>query len=107
MSKFYNTKHPDWFRKWQIKFYNSKRWKDLRQEVRNEKRMRCDNCGKLIKGKSICDHRIEVSPDNYRDESITLSKSNLDLLCIECHNTKTFGVFVSYEVDERKDVNLF
>ena len=107
MSRYQNPKHPEWFRKWQIKFYNSKPWKTLRQEIRNEKKMRCDMCHRLIKGKSICDHRIEVTPDNYQDESITLNKDNIDLLHIECHNTKTFGSPINYNVEERKEVNLF
>ena len=107
MSKYQNPKHPEWFRKWQMKFYNSKQWRTLRNEIRNDKRMRCDNCHKLIKGKSICDHRIEVSPENYQDESITLNKRNIDLLCIECHNTKTFSSPINYDVEERKEVNLF
>ena len=50
---FKNPKHSDWFRSWQIKFYNSKSWKTLRNRIRTTKRMRCDMCGRLIHGKSI------------------------------------------------------
>lgn len=107
MSKFFNPKHPEWFREWQIKFYNSKRWKLLRDEVRQERHMRCDSCHRLIKGKSICDHIIEVSPTNYEDERITLNKDNLQLLCIECHNTKTFYETQYFEPKEERNVNLF
>lgn len=107
MSRFYNPKHPEWFRQWQIKFYNSKQWKKLREEVRTEKGMRCDHCHRLIKGKSICDHIKEITPDNYTDEVVTLNKRNLQLLCIECHNTKTFYQEQSFEPNKERNVNLF
>ncbi|MTV47035.1 HNH endonuclease, partial [Streptococcus pneumoniae] len=55
---FKNPKHSDWFRTWQIKFYNSKPWRTLRNRIRSIKRMRCDMCGRLIHGKSIVDHII-------------------------------------------------
>lgn len=107
MSRFFNPKHPQWFRDWQIKFYNSKQWKELRDEIRRERQMRCDSCHRLIKGKSICDHIVEVSPSNYEDERITLNKDNLQLLCIECHNTKTFYQPQEFEPKDKRNVNLF
>lgn len=104
---FLNPKHSPEFRKWQQKFYNSKEWKLLRDEVRNEKRMRCDDCHKLIKGKSICDHIEEITDENKWNSRITLNKDNLQLLCLECHNTKTFAEKTIFDVQERRDVNLF
>ncbi|MTV80687.1 HNH endonuclease, partial [Streptococcus pneumoniae] len=44
---FKNPNHSDWFRSWQIKFYNSKPWRTLRNRIRTTKRMRCDVCGRL------------------------------------------------------------
>ncbi|EGE53902.1 HNH endonuclease signature motif containing protein [Streptococcus parauberis] len=100
-------KHPDWFRQWQIKFYNNKKvWHPLRNKIRNDRRMRCDMCGKLIKGKSIVDHIIEITPQNYMDESITLNEDNLQLLCFKCHQTKTFGDKKNFNLDNRS-IDLF
>lgn len=101
------NKHDKAFRAWQLKFYNSKAWRELRNEVREEKGMRCDMCGKLIRGKSIVDHIEEITPKNKDDESITLNKDNLQLLCLKCHNSKTFEYIPSLDLEKRKDVNLF
>lgn len=106
MAYFKNPKHSDWFRTWQIKFYNSKPWRTLRSRIRKTKRMRCDMCGRLIHGKSIVDHIIEIDETNYQDESITLNEDNLQLLCIECHNTKTFQSKINLNLENR-NINLF
>jgi len=101
------AKHSEEFRKWQQKFYNSKRWKELRNEVRAEKKMRCDKCTKLIRGKSIVDHIKEIDEQNKEDESITLSKDNLQLLCLSCHNTKTHYKSIEFTPNDSRQVNLF
>lgn len=102
-----NPKHSDWFRAWQIKFYNDRKvWHPLRNKIRRDRRMRCDMCGRLIHGKSIVDHIIEIDETNYQDESITLNEDNLQLLCLECHNTKTFQSKINLNLDNR-NINLF
>lgn len=106
MAYFKNPKHSDWFRTWQIKFYNSKPWITLRNRIRSTKRMRCDMCGRLIHSKSIVDHIIEIDETNYQDESITLNEDNLQLLCLECHNTKTFKSKINLNLENR-NINLF
>jgi len=106
MAYFKNPKHSDWFRTWQIKFYNSKSWRTLRNRIRSTKRMRCDMCGRLIHSKSIVDHIIEIDETNYQDESITLNEDNLQLLCLECHNTKTFQSKINLNLENR-NINLF
>lgn len=106
MAYFKNPKHSDWFRTWQIKFYNSKPWITLRNRIRSTKRMRCDMCGRLIHSKSIVDHIIEIDETNYKDESITLNEDNLQLLCLECHNTKTFQSKINLNLENR-NINLF
>jgi len=99
---------PEWFNAWAKKFYTSKEWKALRDLVREDQGMRCEHCHKLIiSGKAICDHIIEVCPDNYDDINITLNRDNLQLLCIPCHNVKTFGKVQCFDVAGRDDVNLF
>lgn len=99
--------YSDDFRKWQHKFYNSKQWKDLRNEVRRRKRMTCDVCHRFIRGKSICDHIKEITPENKDSLEVILNFENLQLLCFECHNAKTFGEKINFVIEKRKNVNLF
>lgn len=101
-----NRNYPEWFEQWQDKFYHSKEWKALRNEVRNEMGMRCELCHKLIRGRSICDHIEEITPRNYQDVGITLGRKNIQLLCIECHNNKTFSEVMKFEPDNDRNVNL-
>ena len=98
---------PAWFRRWQGGFYKSRAWLATRDAVRDERRMRCEECGRLIRGKSIVDHVVEVTPDNYQDPEVTLGRGNLRLLCLECHNKKTFAGRIDFDLRNRKDVNLF
>ena len=95
------------FKLWQNKFYNSKRWRELRDEIRLDRGMRCDSCGRIIRGCSIVDHIEEITPDNKDDNNITLNKDNLQLLCLECHNRKTFRDYIDFDLENRDDVNLF
>ena len=99
----------DEFKAWQKKFYNSEEWKEVRNAVRNREQMRCQMCGRFIHGKSIVDHIIEIEPNNRNRKSITLNPDNCQLLCIECHNRKTFGDIdvIDYILENRNDVNLF
>ncbi|QBZ05747.1 HNH endonuclease [Weissella confusa] len=70
--------------------------------------MRSDMSGRLIKGKSIVDHIIPITPSNYLDSRITLSLDNLQLLSLEEHNKKTFnGTDLVFEPPEERRVNLF
>ncbi|WP_447382426.1 HNH endonuclease [Streptococcus pneumoniae] len=43
---------------------------------------------------------------NYQDESITLNEDNLQLLCLECHNPKTFQSKINLNLENR-NINLF
>ena len=100
--------HPEWFRKWQRRFYNSKEWKQLRDDVRRSKGMRSDKSGQLIKGKSIVDHIIPITPSNYLDSRITLNLDNLQLLSLDEHNKKTFSCMkLNFEPPKERRVNLF
>lgn len=80
-------------RDWQVKFYNSCEWKNLRKYVQHRDNGICQICGKLIiNDKWICDHIIEITNDNKEDISVILNDKNIQLLCIGCHNKKTFEV---------------
>jgi 5-methylcytosine-specific restriction endonuclease McrA len=101
------SKHPPWFREWQLKHYNSKEWIKKRNDYRESQRMRCEKCKTFITGKSIVDHIIELTTDNYLDDWIMYHDDNLQLLCLSCHNTKTFSPPMETTTHNRKDVNLF
>ena len=94
------------FRKWQRKFYRSREWETMRDMVRQESKMRCRMCGKLIRGKSIVDHIKAITPQNKNDLKVTLSIDNLQLLCLECHNAKHAKNKFDFELEKRKDINL-
>ncbi|MDR0918710.1 MAG: HNH endonuclease [Oscillospiraceae bacterium] len=68
--------------------------------------MRCNACGKLIRGKSIVDHIIPITPENNDDPDITLNWDNLQLLCLHCHNEKTFQTKFNFDLTRRADVNI-
>jgi 5-methylcytosine-specific restriction endonuclease McrA len=100
-------RYPEWFREWQTKFYNGAAWRKLRDHYRASRGMRCEDCGKLIRGKSVVDHVEEVTPRNHDDPRVTLNPDNLRLLCLECHNRKTFGEKTRTGIWEGRSVNLF
>lgn len=75
------------------KFYNSKQWKKCRQSFISYRITvdggMCQHCKDKLG--YIVDHIEEITPDNINDPSITLNHDNFQYLCLECHNTKTFG----------------
>lgn len=90
-------------------FYNSKAWREVRDKVRRDRGMRSDLTGKLIKGKSIVHHVIELNPNNIDDPSVALNPDNLQLLSFEEHQTVTFGdgKKTQFEPSKERNVNLF
>lgn len=73
-------------------FYNSKVWQRCRAGYIASVHGLCEHCG----GPGyICDHVIELTPENINDPWITLSHENLQYLCTPCHNTKTFTKYGS------------
>ena len=83
---------PNSFRQWQIKFYNSKRWRNVRNKRLQEFGYVCAACGKTVDSKDfIVDHKEEITPSNNSDEWILYNKENHQLLCKPCHNVKTFA----------------
>ncbi|QNG60381.1 HNH endonuclease [Bacillus sp. PAMC26568] len=65
------------------KFYKSAAWKKCRNSYFSSKYGLCERCagtGKIV-------HHIKyITPENIDDPAITLSHSNLELLCQDCHN---------------------
>lgn len=75
------------------KFYNSKEWKKCRRSFISIRQSTdggmCEHCQKELG--YIVDHITELTPENINDPDIILNHDNLQYLCLECHNTKTFG----------------
>lgn len=73
-------------------FYNSKAWKITRSSYIALRKSidggLCEHC-KERQG-YIVDHKVEITPANIDNSSITLNYENLQYLCLCCHNTKTF-----------------
>lgn len=75
------------------KFYDSKAWKDCRRSFISYRISidggMCQHCKDKLG--FIVDHKEELTPDNINNPDITLNHNNFQYLCLECHNTKTFG----------------
>lgn len=66
-------------------FYQSKEWKAAAAKCRARSGYRCCKCGAhRSQGRQIVDHIIE-----RKDGGADFEQSNLQLLCLPCHNTKT------------------
>jgi 5-methylcytosine-specific restriction endonuclease McrA len=65
------------------RFYKSAAWKKCRDAYFKSKYGLCERCagpGKIVH------HLKYITPENINDPEITLSFSNLELLCQDCHN---------------------
>lgn len=83
-------------------FYASQEWITLRLILINERGNRCARCKEFI-GKSrdlIGHHRVELTPENVHDRSISLNPELIELVCFDCHNKehKRFGYKGAKEV---------
>ena len=72
-------------------FYSTPEWIKVRDAVKKRDRMICQSCKKPITGRYIVDHIIPLSLENYHDAKVSLNPDNLQLLCQDCHNKKTFS----------------
>lgn len=81
-------------------FYASEKWINLRLMLIAERSKEhgaviCEKCGRMI-SKSvdiIGHHKIELTPENVHDYSISLNPDNVELICRKCHDKehKRFG----------------
>ncbi|MEX3713642.1 HNH endonuclease signature motif containing protein [Cytobacillus horneckiae] len=87
------------------KFYNSTAWRKCRAAYFKFKHGLCERCSEPGK---IVHHKRYITPDNIDDPSITLSFSNLELLCQDCHNkehNERYGVTAAgVRFDENGDL---
>ena len=67
-----------------VRFYKSKEWLKARNTVLLENDFLCCKCGRQA---ALVDHIIPTKVDWTK----RLDKENLQPLCIQCHNQKTFS----------------
>lgn len=68
---------------WARAFYHSPAWKRCRRLFLGSKHWLCERCGGPAK---VAHHKTYLTPDNIDDPKVTLSWSNLEALCEDCHN---------------------
>lgn len=87
------------------KIYHTQRWRKLRQAYYNSQYGICEWCREPG---DIVDHIIEITKENIEDPFITYNWENLQLLCLSCHNKKTFrkhsAIREGFEFDESGDL---
>lgn len=89
-------------------FYNSKAWKRVRKNIWIKQSCLCARCFKpvYVKGlsdnipvdkriKGIVHHKTHLNFENVKDDLIALDESNLEGLCIFCHNKEHFASSVT------------
>lgn len=67
--------------------YHTQAWRKLRHYYYGKRHGICEQCG--MPG-DIVDHIEEITEENVNDPEITFNEENLQLLCLSCHNKKTF-----------------
>lgn len=82
-------------------FYNSQAWKMCRESYKRSKRGLCEDClaKGILTGGAEVHHVIPLTPDNIGDPKITLSWSNLRLLCKDCHAARHAVNAKRYKID--------
>ena len=65
------------------KFYLSKNWRRTRDAYLQYRCGICERCGAAG---DIVHHKTYLTPQNINDPKVSLSFSNLELLCQDCHN---------------------
>jgi hypothetical protein len=87
-------------------FYASDKWRDLRLTLIVERGNVCQHCGRIIARSIdiIGHHKIELTPENVQDHSISLNPELIELVCFDCHNKEhhrfgaqqSSGVYIVY-----------
>jgi predicted kinase len=83
-------------------FYASQEWITLRLLLINERGNKCAHCKKRIPRSKdlIGHHKIELTPENIHDKTISLNPELIEIICFDCHNKehRRFGYQGSKEV---------
>ncbi|MDD4698941.1 MAG: hypothetical protein PHV07_01615 [Oscillospiraceae bacterium] len=64
------------------KFYNSRRWRRVREFIINRAGGMCELCGD--RG-SVAHHKVEVNDENVNNPNIVWGIDNLICVCVLCH----------------------
>ena len=89
-------------KKWQAKFYGSKKWQDCRELAIKRDRYLCVDClkaGQYTAAEEV-HHIEELNAGNVEDESVSLNLDNLVSLCRECHRARHGARARRYTVDQ-------
>lgn len=83
-------------------FYKSKTWQKTRAAYIKSVGGLCERCLKkgLYSPAVIVHHKTYITPENINNPEITLSWSNLEAVCRECHEQEHKGIEKRYKVDE-------
>lgn len=73
-------------KEWAKAFYRSGAWKAARKEALHRDMYTCTLCGRRAEE---VHHKIELTPQNIGDPSISLNVDRLESLCHECHTKVT------------------
>ena len=82
-------------------FYKSKAWQRTRDAYARSVGGLCECCRShgLITAGEIVHHKIHITPENISNPEITLSYSNLEALCRQCHGEAHSDRVHRYTVD--------
>ena len=72
------------------KFYNSAAWVKTSKAYAASRLFICERCGEPAK-KYVVHHKRHLTPQNINDPAVALSWDNLQLLCLDCHNTTHYA----------------
>ena len=85
------------------RFYKSRRWQETRDAYAKSVGGLCEDClnhGNITPGE-IVHHMRPINEKNINDPKITLSWSNLRLLCSRCHSERHKKSHKRYYFDEQ------
>ena len=96
-------------KEWAKEFYKPKAWKTTRAAYAQSVGGLCERCferGEYRSGE-IVHHKIHLNPVNIKDPCVSLSWSNLELVCCNCHgDLHKSGAQRRYQVDEQGKVKM-
>lgn len=102
-------------------FYNSKLWKEVKNNIWIKQHLLCNRCGKPVyvdgisewipkdkRRTGIVHHKIYLNNTNIYDDNITINEDNLEGVCKwchehVCHNTDT-SIRKDYEFDDEGNI---
>lgn len=90
------------------KFYKSRAWQSTRLAYLKSVGGLCERCLKrgLYKPAEIVHHKVYIDEQNINDPAVTLSWTNLEAVCRECHEDEHYDGAKRYKVDEYGRVTI-